>query len=202
LTPRSNLDDDGSMVRGLLTLVALATLIGAGAHVVVSQPPWRTLLHVAVAPAPEFLPIPVAGVRPAMLADTFGAPRPGGRRHQGIDIFAKRGTPVVAPIGGVVLRTGQNRLGGNVVWLLGPGQQVHYLAHLDRFGVFDAGDVVRAGDVLGYVGNTGNAKGTPPHLHYGIYARPGGAVNPFPMLRTRPTSASRSAAGEHRRSPT
>jgi murein DD-endopeptidase MepM/ murein hydrolase activator NlpD len=176
------------MVRALLAMVALATLIVAGAHVM-PPPPWRTLVHVATAPAPEFLPIPVAGVRPAMLADTFGALRGGGRRHHGIDIFAKRGTPITAPVGGVVLRTGRNRLGGNVVWLLGPGRQVHYFAHLDRFGVFDAGDVVQPGDVLGYVGNTGNAEGTPPHLHYGIYARPGGAVNPYPILTHRPRAA-------------
>lgn len=198
MTARSNLDDDESMVRAFFGALIVAALVGAGAHVV-TQAPWRTLVHVAVEPAPEFLPVPVQGVRAAMLADTFGAPRPGGRRHHGIDIFAKRGTPVTAPVGGVVLRTGQNRLGGNVVWLLGPGQQVHYFAHLDRFGAFDAGDVVKAGEVLGYVGSTGNAQGTPPHLHYGIYARPGGAVNPFPILTKRSVSA---PDGGQRRSPT
>ncbi len=84
---------------------------------------------------------------------------------------------------GLVLLVGHNRLGGMVVRVLGPGGQIHYYAHLERFGRYRRGDVVRAGDVLGYVGTTGNARGTPPHLHYGIYAMPGLALNPYPLLR-------------------
>jgi murein DD-endopeptidase MepM/ murein hydrolase activator NlpD len=124
----------------------------------------------------------VAGVTPAQLADTWGGARSGGRRHEGIDIFAKRGTPVLPSTEGIVLRVGTNRLGGQVVWVLGPGGQRHYYAHLDRYGDVRAGMRVAPGAVLGYVGNTGNAAHTPSHLHYGIYGL-GGAVNPYPFLR-------------------
>ena len=101
-----------------------------------------------------------------------------GRKHEGIDIFAARGTPVHSATEGIVLRVGANRLGGRVVWVLGPGGQRHYYAHLDRFADISAGLQVRAGTVLGYVGTTGNAAGTPPHLHYGVYES-GGPINPL-----------------------
>jgi murein DD-endopeptidase MepM/ murein hydrolase activator NlpD len=140
------------------------------------------MARLAALPAPTALPVPVAGVTPAQLADTWGGARGAGRRHEGIDIFARRGTPVVSSTEGVVLRVGTNRLGGQVVWVLGPGGQRHYYAHLDRYGDVHAGRRVAPGSVLGYVGNTGNARTTPPHLHYGIYAG-GGALNPYPLLR-------------------
>jgi murein DD-endopeptidase MepM/ murein hydrolase activator NlpD len=133
-------------------------------------------------PAPHALPVPVAGVKPVGLRDTWQAARSAGRRHEGIDIFARRGTPVLSATDGVVLRVGLDRLGGRVVWVLGPGGQRHYYAHLDRYGDVRAGMRVRAGAVLGYVGNTGNAATTPPHLHYGIYTA-GGAIDPYPFLR-------------------
>ncbi|MBV7501546.1 M23 family metallopeptidase [Achromobacter sp. ACM05] len=136
--------------------------------------------------APVSLPVPVQGVAPRRLADTWGAARSGGRTHQGIDIFAKRGTPVVSATEGVVTRIGENTLGGQVVWVMGPGRQMHYYAHLDGYADIRRGQLVAPGDVLGFVGNTGNAKGTPPHLHYGIYAG-GGALNPYPLL-TAPTA--------------
>ena len=94
-------------------------------------------------PAPAALPVPVAGVKPVQLADTWGGARSGGRRHEGIDIFAKRGTPVLSSTEGIVLRVGTNRLGGQVVWVLGPGGQRHYYAHLDRYGDVRAGMRVR-----------------------------------------------------------
>lgn len=79
------------------------------------------------------------------------------------------------------VRRGHNALGGNVVWVLGPGGQRHYYAHLDRFAHVPVGQRIEPGTVLGYVGNTGNARMTPPHLHYGIYGS-AGAINPFPLL--------------------
>ena len=85
------------------------------------------------------------------------------------------------------MRVSTNRLGGQVVWVLGPGGQRHYYAHLDRYADIVDGQRVRPGSVLGYVGNTGNAAGTPPHLHYGIYEA-GDAINPYPLLRA-PTDA-------------
>ena len=138
---------------------------------------------------PTYLPVPVAGVRPRALRDTWGGARSAGRSHEGIDIFAKRGTRVISSTEGIVTRVGTNRLGGLVVWVLGPGGQRHYYAHLDRYADVEAGMRIEAGRVLGYVGDSGNAKGTPPHLHYGVYDL-GGAINPYPMLRAEPAAAS------------
>jgi murein DD-endopeptidase MepM/ murein hydrolase activator NlpD len=134
--------------------------------------------------APAVYRIPVEGVRAAGLRDSWHAPRPGGRRHEGIDIFARRGTPVVATAPGRVIKVGHNRLGGNVVTVAGAGAQLYYYAHLERFAAVEVGDKVRAGTVLGYVGNTGNAAGTPPHLHFGVYPLRNAlrAVNPYPLL--------------------
>lgn len=147
----------------------------------------HTAFRLARAAAPASLPVPVHGVTRAALRDSWGAPRRGGRRHEGIDIFAKRGTPIVSPVAGLVLSVGRNALGGNFVTILGPGLQVHYFAHLDGFGPFVPGDAVREGDIVGYVGDTGNARGTPPHLHYGIYGAPGGALNPYPLFAAAPS---------------
>ena len=72
-------------------------------------------------------------------------------------------------------------MGGNVVSILGPGGVGHYYAHLQQFADIQPGDWVEVGSVLGYVGDSGNAKGTPPHVHYGIYTQ-SGAVNPYPLL--------------------
>ena len=126
------------------------------------------------------LPSPLVLARPPRFVDSWGSPRSGGRQHQGIDIFAPKGTPVVSTTRGVVTRVGSNRLGGLVVGVLGPGLEWHYYAHLNAFGDYREGDVVQPGDVLGYVGTTGNARGTPPHLHYGIYRH--GAHNPYERL--------------------
>src|SRR5688572_6194503 len=132
------------------------------------------------------LAFPVAG-RDARIAHSFfGAPRDAGRRsHHGVDLFAPRGTPVVAATPGIVRRVGQTELGGNVVWLLDPRrEQSLYYAHLDS-QLVSAGDIVQVGDTLGLVGNTGNARGTPPHLHFGIYRRGEGPVDPLPFIDTR-----------------
>jgi murein DD-endopeptidase MepM/ murein hydrolase activator NlpD len=175
----------------LRSLVIAIVLLGLSAMLW----PWLEnlvyMLRLGAMPAPSALPVPVAGVKPTGLADTWGGARSGGRRHEGIDIFAKRGTPVISNTEGVVLQVGANRLGGQVVWVLGPGGQRHYYAHLERYGDVHAGMRVAPGKVLGYVGTTGNAAGTPPHLHYGIYTA-GGAINPYPFLRRLPTKAAAS----------
>ena len=80
------------------------------------------------------------------------------------------------------MRRGWNRLGGRTISILGPGGQIHYYAHLEGYDDPDLGDWVEAGEVIGYVGDSGNAQGTPPHLHYGIY-KGGEAINPYPRLR-------------------
>jgi peptidoglycan LD-endopeptidase LytH len=128
---------------------------------------------------PARLPNPVGGSGKPFV-DTWQAVRSEGRRHEGVDLFAPRGTPVRSTTRGVVTRVGTNRLGGQVVGVLGPGLEWHYYAHLDAFGPIREGDLVEPGQILGYVGNSGNAKGTPPHLHYGIYRS--GAINPYPRL--------------------
>jgi murein DD-endopeptidase MepM/ murein hydrolase activator NlpD len=114
----------------------------------------------------------------------WGAPRSGGRKHRGTDIFAPRGTPVVAIEDGVVSRVGWNDLGGNRLWLNGKW----YYAHLDRYapGITE-GSSVKAGQVLGYVGDTGDAKGTPPHLHLGYNPRGdygNSWENPYSLLKS------------------
>ena len=144
--------------------------------------------------APTHVVVPVEGVRLASLDSSFGAPRSEGRKHEGIDIFAPRGTRVVSATRGIVARVGQNRLGGNVVWVAGEGATMYYYAHLERFrdGIAP-GETVGPGALLGYVGTTGNAVGTPPHLHFGVY--PLGnwlrAVDPYPFLVERAAAPSR-----------
>lgn len=143
--------------------------------------PWH-MLRLAWQAPPSALSMPVSGISASRIADTWGAARSGGRRHEGIDIFAPRGTPVLASTEGVVTRIGTNNLGGNVVWVMGAGRQMHYYAHLDGYADIRRGQLVFPGDVLGFVGNTGNARGTPPHLHYGIYGN-SGALNPYLLLK-------------------
>lgn len=134
---------------------------------------------------PARLPMPVSRVRALDVADTFGAPRSGGRRHEGVDIFAPRHTPILSTTAGVVVSVGDNRLGGHAVQILGPGGQWHYYAHLETFGEIRIGQRVPAGFPIGTVGDSGNAKGTPPHLHYGTYSLFMKAEDPLPRLRGR-----------------
>ncbi len=133
------------------------------------------------------LDFPIEGKNFKSISSFYGDPREGGRRrHEGIDIFAERGTPAVAVSPGKVRRTGFNRLGGKVVWVADANSGYsYYYAHLDTQLVLP-GSKVDAGDVLGLIGNTGNARTTSPHLHFGIYKFGRGAVNPYPFFhRTR-----------------
>jgi murein DD-endopeptidase MepM/ murein hydrolase activator NlpD len=118
------------------------------------------------------------------IGSVFGDPRDAGRRrHEGIDIFAPRGTHAIAAADGIVTSTGTTNLGGNVVWLFDPARRLsQYYAHLDR-QLVRPGQVVHAGDPVGLVGNTGNARTTPPHLHFGLYALGEGAIDPLPFVR-------------------
>lgn len=128
------------------------------------------------------LKIPVLmGVEVKNLYDSWGAPRSGGRKHEGIDIMAPRGTPIVSPTRAVVGKVGYGKLGGNYIYTINPGGERFYFAHLDSYAEgMVPGKVLEAGDIIGYVGDTGGAKGTPPHLHFGIYSK--GAINPYPRL--------------------
>jgi hypothetical protein len=139
----------------------------------------RTL---ALLPADETLFIPVRDIRPADIADTWLAPRAGGSRHMGQDIFAKRNTPVFSATEGYITRAGWNNSGGNSVVVTGAGGRRYYYAHLDRIASGVAyGTRVSTSTVLGYVGNTGNASTTPPHLHFSMFTQ-SGAANPLPLF--------------------
>ncbi|HUJ13666.1 MAG TPA: M23 family metallopeptidase [Thermoanaerobaculia bacterium] len=129
------------------------------------------------------LRMPVVGVRVRDLSDSWHDPRDGGTRlHKGIDIFARRGTEVVAVADGIVSYIGEQRLGGRCIWLTTESGTAFYYAHLDRWapGLYE-GMEVQAGDLLGFVGNTGNAAHTPSHLHFGINQNDD-MVDPFPLL--------------------
>lgn len=134
------------------------------------------------------LAFPVAGAGVANVRSFFGDPRDSGTRdHHGIDIFAARGTPVVAATAGrVSVRT--TPIGGRVVWLRDErrGQSVYY-AHLET-QLVEGGARVRPGDTLGLVGNSGNARNTPPHLHFGVYRRGQGPLDPLPFVRPHPST--------------
>jgi peptidoglycan LD-endopeptidase LytH len=168
--------------RVLLTFTILA--LGAAVSAPALRLPFERIVflyRLSIDSPPSHLRNPVDRASTRRIVNTWAAPRPGGRRHEGIDIFAPKDTPVMSATRGLVTRVGTNTLGGQVVWVLGPGLESHYYAHLDRFASIHAGDVVNAGDVIGYVGRTGNARGTPYHLHYGIYHH-GKAENPYPRL--------------------
>jgi murein DD-endopeptidase MepM/ murein hydrolase activator NlpD len=147
--------------------------------------------------------VPVDGVPASRIANTWHAARDRTRLHEGQDIFAPRGTPVRSASSGVVVRVGPNRLGGNAVSVLGAGGRTYYYAHLSRYADrLQPGAFVSAGDILGYVGNTGNARGTPPHLHFGVYT-PAGPVDPLPLFNAHLSRGRQSgpSAGVVRRTP-
>lgn len=136
-----------------------------------SLPPDRTLL------------IPLREISRADIEDTWGAPRPEGRTHMGLDIFAERGTPVYALAAGFVLKTGESGRGGNYVYTIGAGGRRYYYAHLDAFAPgIRAGIPVTTETIIGYVGSTGNASTTPPHLHFEMHVPGRGEVNPYDLL--------------------
>ncbi len=128
---------------------------------------------------------PVAGKNKRAIQSRFGQARDGGRRlHEGVDIFAARNTPVIAAAEGKVERVSVSPRGGLHIWQRGTERNLRlYYAHLESFSVA-AGQMVRRGEVLGYVGNSGNAMSTSPHLHFGVYEGYGKAVNPEPLLGT------------------
>ena len=138
------------------------------------------------------LTIPVEGVRPNELRDTFNAARSGGRRHRAIDIMAPRGTPVLAAADGEIIRVSWNKAGGNTIYQVNEGRKlIFYYAHLDSYADDLApGDYARKGDVIGYVGDTGNAGAGNCHLHFSIWVVTdpkkywqGDNINPYPILR-------------------
>lgn len=131
------------------------------------------------------LAMPLEDVAKREVTDTWEAPRGEGRLHEGQDIFAPRGTPILSATNGLIYKVGENNLGGQTVSVIGKGGRVYYYAHLDKYAKgIQVGDRVTTRTVLGYVGTTGNAQGTPAHLHFGVYTITG-AINPLPLLTDR-----------------
>lgn len=172
--------------RRVLAPLVLLAMLGLAAAWAWRQPLLDTpkmLWRISRMPPATRLPPPVEGVQASRIAATFGAPRGGTRTHAGVDIFAGRGTPVRSATCGIVIAIRDGGLGGRQVWVLGPGNERYYHAHLDGWAEgLHEGQSILPGDLLGRVGSTGNARGTPPHLHYAIYGRQG-ARDPLPALR-------------------
>jgi len=145
--------------------------------------PRRIEIHSGVDDVLARIEMPVSGVLPEELVNSFGAPRDGGRRrHRGIDIFAPKGTPVVAVTDGQVSFIGTESKAGKCIWLVNDAGVSFFYAHLDKWasGLYE-GQTVRAGQTIGYVGKTGNARRSGHHLHFAIH-RESQAVNPYPYL--------------------
>jgi murein DD-endopeptidase MepM/ murein hydrolase activator NlpD len=144
----------------------------------------------------KHLAFPVQGYDARLLRNTFDEMR-GGHRHEALDIMAERGTPVIAVEDGRVVKLFRSVPGGNTVYLFDPSERfAYYYAHLDRYAAgLKEGDAVRRGDVVGYVGSTGNASASAPHLHFTIFRLgpqrqwwKGEALDPYPYLRMPPLS--------------
>ena len=126
---------------------------------------------------------PVAG--PVTFVDSWGAPRSGGRSHQGVDMIASRGTPLAAIYSGVIQRTSSSTLGGITIWMQSNAGDVFYYAHLDAHADGIApGVAVTEGQTIGYNGSSGNAPDYLPHLHFEYHPGGGGAVNPYPLVKS------------------
>jgi len=166
-------------------VMAVPTPSGA-VKALASPSPATARLAGAPSPAPA-LPVgtkkgfcPVNG--PVSFTDTWGAPRSGGRSHQGVDMFAAMRTPAAAIVDGTLLRRETSSLGGMSVYLKGNDGNEYFYTHLAGYSEVAAGQKVTAGQTIGYVGDSGNAKGGPPHLHFEI--RSGGVpINPTPTAR-------------------
>ena len=135
--------------------------------------------------------IPVQGITAAQLRNTFHERRGGGRTHQAIDILAPYGTPVVAVHDGKIRKLFTSKAGGITIYQSDPAEEkIYYYAHLDRYADgMREGKMVSRGEVIGYVGTSGNARST-PHLHFAITILPptkewwkGEAIDPYPLLK-------------------
>ena len=159
-----------------LSDIAMRTGVPAGQLASVnsiSDPSFLAVGQVLTIPAAWDCPVPGA-----TFVNDFGYVRPDGGRHEGVDLFAPKGTPIFAPVGGSIERY-PNPSGGEAVRLHGRDGNRYYFAHLDRYG---EGGTVGRGAVIGYVGMTGDARTTSPHLHFEIRPGGGAAVSPYPAL--------------------
>ncbi len=136
------------------------------------------------------LMVPIEGFAPSVLRNDYDARR-GNRSHRALDMLAPKGTPILSADDGTIGRVDRTPLGGNIVYALDANNQfIYYYAHLDKHRKGLApGDAVRKGDVIGYVGTTGNAPANTPHLHFQVMLRgpgrmwwDGPAINPWPFF--------------------
>lgn len=150
---------------------------------VIQAAPWKFTRYELQITTEPLLLFPVAGKDEKAIQSFWGAPRDGGnRKHEGNDIFAPKGTNLLALTDGEITRLTDSGLGGKTVWLYDRERGLrYYYAHLDE-QLVRRGQRVKRGEVVGTVGNTGNARTTPPHLHFGIYDR--GAIDPYPFLQS------------------
>jgi murein DD-endopeptidase MepM/ murein hydrolase activator NlpD len=140
---------------------------------------------------PGKLLVPVAGVKPADLQDTYGQPRGAERRHEALDIMAPKGTPVLAAGDGKVVKLFNSKPGGLTVYQFDPSEKyAYYYAHLDHYAPgLKEGVELKRGDLIGFVGSTGNANPAAPHLHFAVVELTpekqwwkGTPINPYPLL--------------------
>lgn len=153
----------------------------------------RASLPASVDAAPSGLLLPVQGVLPSQLHDTFTDARSEGRVHDAIDIMADAGTPVLAVADGTVEKLFDSERGGLTIYQFEPsGRWCYYYAHLQRYadGLSEK-QVIKRGDVIGYVGSTGNASAEAPHLHFEVHVLgpekqwwKGESINPYPLLKS------------------
>lgn len=173
-------------------------LVGVGACSLLSVVPRQEPFQIMVLQPPSAMPsvsaaelvVPVQGVARAKLVDSWGAPRDGGRSHMGIDIIAPNGTPVRATADGTIIKLDDSDRGGITIYQTSAdGRLIFYYAHLDRYaGQLKEGQLVEQGQMIGYVGKSGNAP--VPHLHFEIQTPSqdkqwwqGKAFNPYPGLK-------------------
>ena len=191
----------GGVMDGVGNLAVLRKVDTEGGSSTAPVPAAKPLHETATRPvavAPGDYLLPVAGVRPEQLTDTFTAARGGGARvHDAIDIMAPRGTPVLASASGTLEKLFTSKPGGLTIYVRSPDRRtITYYAHLDAYAPgLREGMAVQAGQPLGTVGSTGNADPAAPHLHFAIMQTtpdanwwdPATAINPFPLLtRSRP----------------
>ena len=160
-----------------------------------NAPPVQVAEQVQV--APSGLALPVVGIKPDQLTDTFDAARSAGRRHDAIDIMAAEGTPVIAASDGMVEKLFNSVRGGTTIYERSPDQKwMYYYAHLSAYAPgLHEGQQVKRGQVIGRVGHTGDASANGPHLHFAVNTMAPGerwwngtAINPYPLLAGKRTS--------------
>lgn len=180
------------MKRSLLALLLVFTFLfvcgvtGAAGRIADTMVLYVHLAGLYTKAPDKSLSMPIKDVTKSQIANTWHAPRGVDRLHEGQDIFAPKGTPVLSATTGYVVKIGEDNLGGHTVSVVGDGGRRYYYAHLDAYAShLEVGDFVTRKTVLGYVGTTGNADGTPAHLHFGVYSTDG-AIDPLPLLTDRP----------------